>query len=82
MNTSGRKPANKGDIVLLILGVFLLAFIITMIVIFCVKGYVPDTLIQCVLGAGGLEAIALAWIKASKVKYGDQDSPEESEEEV
>ena len=74
----GKKTSN---LVLLIMGVFLLAFIICMIVIFCAKGSVPDTLIQCVMGAGGVEALALAWIKSTKVKSGENDSLEESEEE-
>ncbi len=56
------------DVVLVILGVFLLAFIVTMIVIFCVKGSVPDTLIQCTMGTGSIEAFALAWIKVRKIK--------------
>ena len=73
----GKKTSN---LVLLIMGVFLLAFIICMIVIFCAKGSVPDTLIQCVMGAGGVEALALAWIKSTKVKSGENDSQEESEE--
>lgn len=66
-----RKTSN---IVLTILGVFLLAFIVTMIVTFWVKGSVPDTLIQCVLGAGGLEALVLAGIKVSKVIAGGKSS--------
>ena len=69
MSTSNR--------VLLILGVFALAFIVAMIVIFCVKGSVPDTLIQCVLGAGGVEASALAVIKAVKVWTGKDKHTEE-----
>lgn len=73
-----RKTSN---IVLAILGLFLLAFIVTMIVIFCVKGSVPDTLIQYTMGAGGLEALMLAGIKVSKVLAGnkpgaDQDPPD------
>ncbi len=60
------------DIVLVILGVFLLAFIVTMIVIFCVKGSVPDTLIQCTMGTGSIEAFALAWIKVRKIKASDR----------
>lgn len=58
------------DLVLIVLGLFLLAFIVAMIVIFCVKGAVPDTLIQCTLGGGGLEALLLAGIKISKVIAG------------
>ena len=77
----GKKTSN---LVLLIMGVFLFAFILCMITIFCVKGSVPDTLIQCVMGAGGVEAAALAWIKATKVKSGSiskTETVEESEEE-
>lgn len=61
------KTTNK---VLLILGIFLLAFIICMIVIFCVKGSVPDTLIQMTLGAGGLEAWLLKSITTKKIETG------------
>ena len=64
------KTSNK---ILLFLGLFALVFIITMIVIFCVYRSVPDTLIQCVLGAGGVEALALAGIKISKVINGKQE---------
>lgn len=60
------------DIILALLGLFLLAFIIAMTVIFCVKDAVPDTLIQYTLGAGGVEALLLAGIKISKVIAGDK----------
>jgi hypothetical protein len=58
------------DKILLALGIFVLAFEICMIVTFWVKGAVPDTLIQYTLGAGGIEALALAGIKISKVRNG------------
>ena len=73
------KERKTSNIVLVILGLFLLAFIVTMIVIFCVKGSVPDTLIQYTMGAGGVEALLLAGIKVSKVLTGDKpssDSPD------
>ncbi len=66
------------NLILALLGVFLLAFIAAMTVIFCVKGAVPDTLIQYTLGAGGVEALLLAGIKVSKVISGDK--PGESED--
>ena len=68
------KTSNR---VLLVMGLFALAFIIAMTAIFCVKGSVPDTLIQYTLGAGGMEALLLAGIKISKVLTGDK--PGESE---
>jgi len=55
------------NLVLLALGLFALGFIVAMTVIFCVKGAVPDTLIQYTLGAGGGEALLLAGIKVSKI---------------
>ena len=72
------KPRKTSNMVLLVLGVFLLAFIVTMIVLFCLFQAVPDTLIQYTLGAGGVEALVLAGIKISKVVAGDKD-PEEEE---
>lgn len=71
------------NVILLAMGLFLLAFIIAMTAIFCVKGAVPDTLIQYTLGAGGVEALLLAGIKISKVRNGkggggDGDVDEES----
>ncbi|MCI9367577.1 MAG: hypothetical protein HFF60_11595 [Oscillospiraceae bacterium] len=68
MNTSNR--------VLVSLGLAALAFITAMIVIFCLKGAVPDTLIQYTLGAGGVEALLLAGIKISKVLSGDRPGEE------
>ena len=40
----------------------MLVFIIAMIIIFCVKGTVPDTLIEKVLGVGGVVEVMTAAI--------------------
>lgn len=69
---------NTSNKVLCILSTFLLVFIVTMTVIFCVKGAVPDTLIQYTLGAGGIEALMLAAIKVSKVISGGKSSTTET----
>lgn len=63
--------------VLLVLGLFVLAFIVCMIVTYWRFQAVPDTLIQYTLGAGGLEALALAAIKVSKVVRGEKTTDEE-----
>ena len=68
------KTTNR---VLLILGVFLLAFILCMIVTFWVKGAVPDTLIQCVLDGSAIEAVVLAAIKIVKVWRGNKAAESE-----
>lgn len=67
-----RKKRRTSNLILLILGIFILAFIVSMIVIFCVKGEVPDTLIQYTLGGSGLEALLMAAIKIAKVVAGEK----------
>ena len=68
-----RLPKKKtSNTVLLALGLFAIVFIVIMTVIFCVKGSVPDTLIQYTLGAGGVEAAALSAIKISKTVKGER----------
>ena len=69
------------NLVLAVMGLFLLAFIVAMIVIFCVKDALPDTLIQYTLGAGGVEALLLAGIKISKVVTGDKPRKEPPDDE-
>ena len=53
------KTRNK---ILIIVSIFLLVFIIAMTIIFCVKGSVPDTLIDKVLGVGGVVDVMTAVI--------------------
>ena len=67
------KKRKTSNIVLLVLGLFVMAFIVSMEVIFCVTGSVPDTLIQYTLGAGGLEVLVMAGIKISKVVSGEKE---------
>ena len=67
------KKMKTSNIVLLVLGLFIMAFIVSMEVIFCVTGSVPDTLIQYTLGAGGLEVLVMAGIKISKVVSGEKE---------
>ena len=73
----GKEPKDgKGlggmDKILIILGAFLLCFIVTMIAIFIVTGSTPDTLIQCVFGLGGLEGGVMGWIKTTKERRQDR----------
>ena len=73
------KPRRRktSNVILLALGLFAFGFIVAMIVIFCVKGAVPDTLIQYTLGAGGMEALLLAGIKISKARAGEGGGDDE-----
>ena len=67
------------DRVLLALGAFLVAFITAMTVCFWRLGAVPDSLVRCTVGAGGVEALLLAAIKVSKVLSGRESGREEEE---
>ena len=75
-----KKKGSTSNVILALLGLALLAFIVTMIVTFWKYNAVPDTLIQYTLGAGGVEALVLAAIKISKVCKGEQSATKESEE--
>ena len=77
-----RKEMKTSNVILLALGGFALVFIAAMTVIFCVKGAVPDTLIQYTLGAGGMEALLLAGIKISKVRAGERRENDEDGETI
>lgn len=68
-----KKKRKTSNLILGLIGVFIFAFITAMTVIFCIKGAVPDVLIQYTLGAGGVEALLLAAIKISKVMKGEKE---------
>lgn len=75
------KKRKTSNLVLLAIGIFIVAFIVSMEVIFCITGSVPDTLIQYTLGAGGIEVLLLAAIKISKVVVGEKVKEGENEYE-
>lgn len=52
------------------MGVFLALFVVTMIVVYCITGGVPDSLVYSVFSAMGLEAGVLGVIKNGDQKYG------------
>lgn len=66
-NIMKRKSIKTLTAILLAVGIFDVLFIITMIIIFCIKDVVPDVLIQCVLGASGVEAFVSAAIQICKI---------------
>ena len=57
------------DVILKILAVFLFAFTIAMIVIYCLTGGIPDTLCTCVFTACTGEIGVMGWIKTTKDRY-------------
>lgn len=68
------------DIILLILGVLTAAFTVTMIVIFCRMGSVPDQLIICWFAAVTGECGAMGWIKTTKDRVRERQYQLEDEE--
>lgn len=63
-----KKKLNTLDKILLLVGVTTLLFVITMIVVFCFKDSVPDTLIVAWFGATFGEAGCCTFIWKSKLK--------------
>jgi len=59
--------------------VMLLVFTITMIVVYCCTGGVPDTLVTCVFAAMTGECGFMAIIKSMKVKH--EENPKERQQE-
>ena len=70
-NQTGKRMGAM-DKILIVLGVFLLCFIVAMVVIFIKKDSIPDTLVQCVFGACGLEGGVMGWIKTTKERRQDR----------
>lgn len=60
------------DVILIIVGVVLLLFTVTMTVTFFVCGSIPDTLCTCVFAALGGECGVMGWIKTAKEKRAEK----------
>lgn len=73
------KKLNTIDKVLIILALFLFAFIVTTIIIYTIKEWQYDTLITMVLGGSGVEVFASAVIQVAKYKHKDKDDESEDE---
>ena len=74
-----KKQRKALTVILVAVGGFDLAFIITMIVIFCIYQTVPDVLIQSVLGASGVEAFLTAAIQIVKIIFEKKKDKDETE---
>lgn len=73
---------NNLDKVLIILASFLFIFITATVVIYTIKGWKYDILISCVLGAGGIETIAAAFIQIAKYKCKDKEADDERTDDI
>lgn len=61
-----RKQSGTMDIILIILGIAILVFTITMIVIFCAYQSIPDELVRCFFACCGSEGGFMAVIMVAK----------------
>ncbi len=61
-----KKKMNNLDKVLIVLSVAIFSFVVATMIIYTVKGWQFDTLIQCFLGAGGLESFITGGIQIAK----------------
>ena len=70
------EKLNKLDKVLIALASFLFVFVVSTVVIYTINGWQYDTLITCVLGTGGIEAIAGAFIPSGfrRIRWEDKCS--------
>ena len=75
------KKLNKIDKMLKILASFIFVFVVTTIIIYTYKDWQYDTLITCVLGGGGLEALIMGGIKISNIFKEKKTEDSESEAE-
>lgn len=67
MNSKNKKTLDR---VLIILALFLFAFVVATMVIYTINGWQFDTLITMVLSGGGLEVLATAIITITKLRCG------------
>jgi hypothetical protein len=63
------KTMNK---ILVLVGVTLLVFTVTMIVVYVRTGGIPDTLCTCVFSVCGTECGVMGWIRTNKDKLQDR----------
>lgn len=69
------------DKILVVVGVTLFIFTITMLVTFFICGAIPDTLCTCVFACLGTECGVMGWIKTVKEKYREKEEYKLKEKE-
>lgn len=63
------KKIGTMDLILILVGAFLLIFTSVMIMLHVLTGSTPDTLITCVFAACGGECGVMGWIKTTKDRH-------------
>lgn len=67
-----KKERRTLDLILIVIAVFLLAFVVAMIWLYYRTGGIPDTLCSCVFAVCGGECGVMGWIKTAKERYRDR----------
>lgn len=67
-----KKKTGTMDKVLVVIGIFLLLFVVVMLWMFYITGSIPDTLCTCVFAACGGECGVMGWIKTTKDRQRDR----------
>lgn len=73
------KETGVMNIILVILGIFLLIFTGAMVYLYKITGGIPDTLVTCVFAVCGCECGIMGMIKNAKEKYKDREWQKEDE---
>lgn len=73
-----KKSIKTMDIILIIVGIMLVSFTITMIWVHVTTGSIPDTLCTCVFATLGCECGVMGWIKTNKNKYYNRELNKEN----
>lgn len=68
-----KKCIRTMDLILIVVGILLISFTVSMILIFKKYGSTPDTLITCVFATLGGECGIMGWIKTTKEKNKDRE---------
>lgn len=76
-----KKKIGTMDIILAVVGVFLLLFTLEMIHTFHLYGAVPDTLVTCVFAAIASECGIMGWIKNTKERARDRQWMKEDQKQ-
>lgn len=67
-----KAKLNTMDVILIIVAVLLIAFTVSMIVLYMTTGAIPDTLCTCVFATLGGECGVMGWIKTTKDRHTDR----------
>lgn len=72
MEEEEKKKIRTMDVILIVIAVFLLAFIALLLWMYYKTGGIPDTLCSCVFAVCGGECGVMGWIKTTKDKQQDR----------